>query len=106
MRRSRQEDLIEPEGDRGKPSARRDHRTGERDGILAQKIDGLRPASEAVSQIHFEKRASPYLVLCTLVAHTDYAGWRIEASQLPLFFQCADISHQPLTVIRFQRLSV
>ena len=53
MRRPRHEDVIEPEGNRGECGARRDYRTRKRDGILPQEIDGLRPTSDAFSQIHF-----------------------------------------------------
>src|ERR1700678_4497454 len=101
MRRSRQEDFIEPEGDRGKRRARSNYCTGERDGILAQKIDGLRPVSEAVSQIHFEKRASPYRVSMHSPRAHRFAARRIvfalnDAYQSPLLFQVVDINHQPL----------
>src|SRR3984957_6220912 len=58
MRRPRQEDLIEPEGDRGKRRAGSDHGSRERDRILAQKIDRLRRVSDSFSQIHWKQPPS------------------------------------------------
>ena len=52
MRWPRQEDVIEPESDRGKRRAGSDHGAGERDRILPQKIDWLGPISDTFLQIH------------------------------------------------------
>ncbi len=54
MRRARQDDVVEPEGDGGQRRACRDHSARKRDGILPQKIDGLRPLPDAFSQIHLK----------------------------------------------------
>ena len=64
MRRPRQEDVIEPEGDVGKRRARRDHGSRKCGGILAQIIDGLGPVSDAFSQIHLRPLLS--FLLCTV----------------------------------------
>src|SRR5580704_5245516 len=60
MWRSRQEDVVKPEGNDGKRRAGRDHGARKRKRILSKKINRLRPRSEA-SSIH--GKPSLFLVL-------------------------------------------
>jgi hypothetical protein len=59
MRRPRQEDVIEPEGNGGKRRARRDRGARKGHVILSQKVDGLQPVSQAFLQIHRNRFSLP-----------------------------------------------
>jgi hypothetical protein len=52
MGRAGQDEVIEPERDHGKRSARRQHRTRERCGILSEKIAGTGPVSNRLAEGH------------------------------------------------------
>jgi hypothetical protein len=71
MRRPRQEDVVEPEGDGGQRRAGRDHGTRKRDGILAEKIDGLRPLLGKRSRKFIGKRYSLFFLFRPASTHFE-----------------------------------
>jgi len=62
MGRAGEEDVIKPKSDDSERRARGNHGARKRNGILPQKIDGLRPVSDTFSQTHLETRLS--LLFC------------------------------------------
>ncbi len=54
MRRARQKDVIEPEGDGSEGRARGDHGTRYGERILPQKVDRLRPVANPFPQSHLD----------------------------------------------------
>src|ERR1039457_2801557 len=52
VRRSGQENVIKPERQYGERCTGRDHSPGERNGVLPQVVDRLRPVSDSLSQTH------------------------------------------------------
>ena len=91
MRRPRQEDVIEPEGDGGERRARRDHGARKSDGILPQEVDWLRPVSDALSQIHLKPPLSLFLTFSLYVwcrvstQHMSCRGSSAALNNLPDF---------------------